>query len=167
MILEVGHETRIPWKWKLNDGITYFFLIRVLWSLPALSSSCGTAPAGGSGFSLGAAIWNDEDLQKIAGGSGKLGKSPKRMAGCWSGTIFILPKIGNGITSQLTSIFFKGVGIPPTRWDEKKIHFAMGLSWWQDGMRRRFISLWEDSASIGRRNGMCDGKSRGYDGNNN
>ena len=29
-------------------------------------------------------------------------------------------------------IFFKGVGIPPTRWDEKKIHFATGLSWWED-----------------------------------
>jgi hypothetical protein len=37
----------------------------------------------------------------------------------------------------------------------------MGLSWWEDVSHCLFF------ASIGRRNGMCDGKSRGYDRNNN
>jgi len=40
----------------------------------------------------------------------------------------IFPYIGNVIIPTDELIFFRGVGIPPTRWDEKKIHFAMGLS---------------------------------------
>jgi hypothetical protein len=37
------------------------------------------------------------------------------MAGWWFGTFFIFPYIGNFIIPTDELIFFRGVGIPPTR----------------------------------------------------
>ena len=55
--------------------------------------------------------------------SGKKGHKPTTMGiwwlytGWWFGTWFLWLSIQLGISSsQLTSIFFRGVGIPPTRW---------------------------------------------------
>jgi hypothetical protein len=38
------------------------------------------------------------------------------MTGWWFGTFFIFPYIGNIIIPNDKLIFFRGVGIPPTRW---------------------------------------------------